>query len=211
VDASKRASSAAHVAFDLRNPALVPLTSRATSLRRAGLARQAGRWWRARRATTAPGGVALAAPVILIAVDTEHPDDERHPALQRAARMLLSMYAEYRLIVISAVRAAPLGEGERLEETASGKHLAHRNRLRAWIAPLGARLSRVSLHVIESNDPAETILAIANANHVDLLVLGAPSPRDRKLAWWRSVASDVTAGASCSVHVVRLAKREGPP
>jgi nucleotide-binding universal stress UspA family protein len=149
--------------------------------------------------------------VILIAVDTEHPDDERHPALQRAARMLLAMYAEYRLIVVSAVRAAPLGEGERLEETASGKHLTHRNRLRAWIAPLRVPLSRVSLHVIESNDPAETILGIGNANHVDLLVIGAPSPGDRKLAWWRSVASEVTARAPCSVHVVRLSKREGPP
>jgi uncharacterized protein YhfF len=34
---------------------------------------------------------------------------------------------------------------------------------------------------------------------------------DRTLAWWRSVASDVTARAPCSVHVVRLSKREGPP
>jgi len=149
--------------------------------------------------------------VILIAVDTEHPDDERHPALQRAARMLLTMYTEYRLIVVSAVRAARLGEGDTLEETASGKHLAHRNRLRAWIAPLGARASRISLHVIESNDAAQTILAIADANRVDLIVVGAPSPRERKLAWWRSVASDVTARATCSVHVVRLGQREGPP
>jgi len=211
VDAARRAPSAAHVAFDLRNPALVPLTSRATYLRPAGFARQARRWWSARHASPARQDAGLAAPVVMIAVDTEHPDDERHPALQRAARMLLSMYAEYRLIVVSAVRAAPLGEGERIEDTASGKHLTHRNRLRAWIAPLGAPLPRVSLHVIESNDPAETILGIANANHVDLLVIGAPSPGDRKLAWWRSVASDVTAGAACSVHVVRMSKRQGPP
>jgi nucleotide-binding universal stress UspA family protein len=211
VEPNQRAPSAAHVAFDLRNLALVPLTSRATWSRSAGFARQARRWWSARRAAPAVADTGLASPVILIAVDTEHPDDERHPALQRAARMLLAMYAEYRLIVVSAVRAAPLGEGERLEETASGKHLTHRNRLRAWIAPLRVPLSRVSLHVIESNDPAETILGIGNANHVDLLVIGAPSPGDRKLAWWRSVASEVTARAPCSVHVVRLSKREGPP
>jgi nucleotide-binding universal stress UspA family protein len=211
VDAAKRPPSAAHVAFDLRNPALVAVTSRGALSRRAGFAQQAQRWWSARRAAPAQPDVGLAAPVVLIAVDTEHPDDARHPALQRAARMLLSMYADYRLIVVSAIRAAPLGEGERLEETASGKHLAHRNRLRAWIAPLGALPSRVSLHVIESSDPAQTILALTDANRVDLVVIGAPSSADRKLAWWRSVASDVTARASCSVHVVRVAKREGPP
>lgn len=211
-DPAKRAPSAAHVAFDLRNPALVPLTARAGWTSGAGFARQVRSWWRSRSSGSASlsADASVSSPVILIAVDTEHPDDDRHPALQRAARMLLSMYGEYRLIVVSAVRAAPLGEGPRLEQTASGKHLAHRNRLRAWIAPLGLPQSRISLHVVESNDPGGTILGIANANHVDLIVIGAPAPGDRRLAWWRSVASEVTAGAACSVHVVRLTRREEP-
>jgi hypothetical protein len=38
---------------------------------------------------------------------------------------------------------------------------------------------------------------------VDLIVIGAPGPDQQALAWWRSVASGVTAGAHCSVHVVR--------
>ena len=210
VDPEKRPPSAAHVAFDLRNPALVQLTSRAESVREAGVARQARSWWRARRAAPLRRMVEAAAPVILIAVDTEHPDDDRHPALQRATRMLLSMYREYRLIVVSAIHAAPLGEGSELEETASGKHLAHRNQLRAWITPLGVPASHASLHVVESNDAAATILAIASANHVDLVVIGAPSPRDRALAWWRSVASEVTSRASCSVHVVRVSTHDVP-
>jgi len=67
----------------------------------------------------------------------------------------------------------------------------------------------VSLHVVESADPAGTILNLASANHVDLIILGAPAPGERKLAWWRSVASEVTAGASCSVHVVRVPQRAG--
>ena len=212
IDPGKRPPSAAHVAFDLRNPGLVQLTSRAEWLRQAGLARQARNWWTARRA--APMGrmidAAAAAPVILIAVDTEHPNDDRHPALQRAARMLLSMYRDYRLIVVSAIRAAPLGEGSEIEETASGKHLAHRSQLRAWIAPLGVPASHASLHVVESNDAAATILALANANHVDLVVIGAPSPRDRALAWWRSVASEVTSRAACNVHVVRVSTHDLP-
>ena len=38
----------------------------------------------------------------------------------------------------------------------------------------------------------------------NLIVLGAPGPAQKKLAWWRSVASTVTANAPCSVHVVRV-------
>src|SRR6185369_11672276 len=186
------------------------LTRRAEWTTDAGFARQMLRWWRSRRASLAQpiASAANAAPVILIAVDTEHPEDERHPALQRTAAAIVAMYDDYRVLLVSAIRAAPLGEGARLEETASGKHLTHRNRLRAWIAPLALPPSRVSLHVVESANAAATILALANANHVDLIVLGAPSPGERALAWWRSVASEVTASASCSVHLVRVPARE---
>ena len=213
-DVERRYPSAAHVAFDLRHPDQVQLTPRSAWTAGAGFGRQFRSWWRS-RGKAAPAATRLAvtaaAPVILVAVDTEHPDDVRHPALQRATRALIAMNADFRLMFVSAIEAAPLGEGERLEETASGKHLEHRHRLRMWVDPLKLAPSRMSLHVVESADPAATILDLALANHVDLIVLGAPGPEDRALAWWRSVASAVTAGAHCSVHVVRVPEREEAP
>jgi nucleotide-binding universal stress UspA family protein len=173
-----------------------------------GLLLQLGRWWGLKRARPAPRVPGTQAPVILVAVDTEHVDDERHTALQQAAQTLVASNADYRLMVVSAIAAAPLGEGERLEDTASGKHLDHRNRLRQWAAPLKLAPARTSLHVVESGDPAQTILDMAGANHVDLIVIGAPAPDRRTFAWWRSVASEVTADARCSVHVVRVPERE---
>jgi len=207
ISAELRYPTAAHVAFDLRNPDQVHLTQRAQWTAGAGIGRQLRNWWRSRGAPSpiaAPLAVTSAAPVILVAVDTEHLDDDRHPALRRATQALLAMNAEFRLMFVSAIQAAPLGEGQRLEDTASGKHLEHRNRLRMWVAPLKLPQSRTSLHVVESADPAETLLDLARANHVDLIVLGAPGQSDRALAWWRSVASTVTANAPCSVHVVRV-------
>jgi nucleotide-binding universal stress UspA family protein len=126
------------------------------------------------------------------------------PALRRATRDFVSLHPDYRLMVVSVICAVPLGEGEQLEETASGKQLEHRNRLRHWIAPLDLASARTSLHVIEASDPAATLLKLAQANHVELIVLGAPGPSQMALAWWRSVASTVTANAHCSVHVVRV-------
>jgi len=208
--ADRRYSTAAHVAFDLRHPDQVQLTRRAEWTAGAGLGRQLRSWWRSRGVAvpvSAPPTVAGSAPVILVAVDTEHPDDERHPALRRATQALVAMNAEFRLMFVSAIEAAALGEGARLEDTASGKHLDHRNRLRMWVAPLELPASRTSLHVVESADPAETLLDLARVNHVDLIVIGAPGTSDRALAWWRSVASTVTANAPCSVHVVRTPER----
>ena len=104
---------------------------------------------------------------------------------------------------VSVIRAAPLGEGERIEDTASGKHLEHRRRLRNWIEPLKLSPARTSLHVVMSDDPSATVLELTDANHVDLIVLGAPGPSQRAFAWWRSAASTITANAGCSVYVVR--------
>lgn len=206
-EAAQRYQSAAHVAFDLRNPQQVALTERAQRTEGAGLLAQTGRWWRARRTPETPvqcrAASAHRAPMIMVAVDTEHLDDERQPALQAAARELVALRPEFRLICVSVIRAAPLGEGTKAVDTASGRHLEHKARLRQWVEPLKLASSRVSLHVVEAANAADAVLDLARANHVDLIVLGAPRPDQQAFAWWRSVASSVTANADCSVHVVR--------
>ena len=108
-DADRRYQSAAHVAFDLRHPEQVPLTSRSSKLKGAPMFSQAVRWWRARDL-----GVSEAAPapetdahVVMVAVDTMHPDDLRQPELQRATRRMLSIAGEYRLICVSVIAGGP--------------------------------------------------------------------------------------------------------
>jgi len=212
--AGARYQSAAHIAFDLRHPEQVALSARASETQGLGVVAQARRWWRAQRRA---GAVVLAlparsastrVPVIMVAVDTEHPEDERHPALQAATRQLVSLYPELRLMFISVVKAPPPGEGPDDLDTRTGRHLEHKMRLRHWVEPIRFPLSRASLHVIEAANAASTLLDLARVNHVDLIVLGAPGASQRALAWWRSVASHVTANAPCSVHVVRVPERE---
>jgi nucleotide-binding universal stress UspA family protein len=211
--AAARYQSAALIAFDLRHPEQLALSERAGRIEGSGFLSQFGRWWRFRRDKHALGGrqpeIALRAPVIMVAVDTEHPDDDRHPSLQLATRQLVALNPEFRLMCVSVVRAAPLGEGPQDIDTASGKHLEHKTRLRHWVEPLKLPLSRVTLHVVEAANATGTLLDLARANHVDLIVLGAPGAAERALAWWRSVASSVTANAPCSVYVVRVPERPG--
>jgi len=204
VDAPARYQSAAHVAFDLRHPEQVELTDRATKASAAGVVAQAMRWWRSRAIVARGATEPRPAPVVMVAVDTTHPDDPRQPDLQRTTRRILSLSPEFRLICVAVV-AASLAESR-----GTDVQVEHRIRLRHWVEPLAVDPGRISMHVLEAASPADALVEFARANNVDLIVLGAPAPDERALAWWRSVASSVTANAHCSVHVVRHAA-EGAP
>jgi len=145
--------------------------------------------------------------VIMVAVDTEHPDDERHSPLLWTTGQIVSLNAEFRLMCVSIIRAAAIGDGSREIESGAGKLLEHKARLRHWVEPLRLPPSRVSLHVVEATDAADTLVDLARANHVGLIVLGAPAASRTRIGWWRSAASTVTADAPCSVHVVRVPER----
>lgn len=211
--ATARYQSAAHVAFDLRHPGQVKLTRRATKPRQAGPLAQLRRWWAVRRSSALfpqhMARKASGAPVILVAIDTTHPDDERQPEIRRVTAQVLSLSDEFRLICVSVVRSGPVTEGAGERGDDPGMHLEHMIRLRHWVESLGLPPGRLSLHVIEAANSADTLLEFARANHVSLIILGAPAPEQHALAWWRSVASGVTANAHCSVHVVRVPERAG--
>jgi serine/threonine protein kinase len=210
-DAAARYQSAAHIALDLRHPEQVALSARAARTEVLGFFPQVKRWWRVRREIDRrwllqrrPGTRAV---VVLVAVDTEHPEDDRHSPLQWTTKQIVSLNPEYRLMCVSVIRSVPIGGGYCELDTATGKHLEHRARLRRWIEPLRLAPARVSLHVVEAANAADTLLDLARTNHVDLIVLGAPGPSKKTLGWWRSAASTVTANAPCSVHVVRVPER----
>lgn len=209
--ASQRYQTAAHVAFDLRNPDQVVLTARARKSRRLGLRQHIRRFLHARREFGVHGLRPVVPPgrppIIMVAVDTTHPDDERQGEIQRAAQQILSLSEEFRAVCVSVIPSGRLIDGAATEESASGMHLEHLVRLRHWVEPLRMPVQRISLHAIESPNPAEALVAFANQNHVDLIVLGAPGPTQPNRSWWHSVASTVTANARCSVHVVRVPER----
>lgn len=204
VDPAKRYQTAAHVAFDLRNAEQVALTPRATKIKRATLTQHVRRFARAygehAKTLRSPQVQSGRFPIVMIAVDTMHPDDERQPAIRAAAQQILSVSAEVRVICISVIGTQLVDSAT---TSASAIHLEHLVRLRHWAAPLEVPAQRLSLHAIEAPDPAEALLEFARLNNVDLIILGAPGPDQPGRTWWRSVASTVTANAHCSVHVVR--------
>lgn len=202
----QRYQSASLVAFDLRYPEQMTLTARARKSRRATLMSHVRRFLTARREygrrIRFPNAQVSRSPIILVAIDTAHLDDERHAAMQRATAQILSLSGEFRLICVSVVPPSPMLSGD-AAASPSALQLEHRIRLRHWADPLSMPAQRLSLHVLESSKPASALVEFARFNHVDLIVVGAPGQsEDRR--WSDSVASGVTANAPCSVHVVRI-------
>ena len=193
--AERRYQSAAHVAFDLRNPEQITLTERASKQTHAGVLAHFGRFLQARAEfgarLRAPDPLLSRTPIVLVAVDTQNLADERNLAMRCETSRILAQSAEYRLLCLTVVVPA----------LASLDHLV---RLREWASPLGLPMQRISLHAIAAASASDTILQIARHNNVDRIVIGAP--REGGRAWANSTASKVTANAGCSVHVVRAPK-----
>jgi len=51
-----------------------------------------------------PGPLSTRTPIVLVAVDTAHIDDERHPAIRLAVSQILALSQEYRLICLTSPR-----------------------------------------------------------------------------------------------------------
>lgn len=190
-----RYQSAAHLAFDLRYPEQVVLTERAQKKVRAGLSSHVRRFLRARAEhgprLRSPAPLERATPIVLVAIDTEHLDDERHPAIDAAVEQLVAQSTEYRVLCLTVIPP-------------SASVHDHLVRLRHWAEPLRLPVERLSLHAVEATSPADAIVELAIHNNVDLVVVGAPAEGGR--AWSQSVASTVTANARSSVYVVRVRK-----
>jgi eukaryotic-like serine/threonine-protein kinase len=206
-DAARRPASAAQVAFDLSHPEHVQVGERGRRLRRAGPLQLLGRWLRAAGYAPAPldlpSSQAASAPILLVAVATQHGDDVTLGALREAVRRLLCAPGPRRLACVTVIRPVPELGGSRQEDTAARQRIRHLAVLRAWAQPLGLGPGQASFHVLESPGAADALLAFARQNRVDHVVIGAPA-RDIPLrGLLGTVATQVALEAPCTVTIVR--------
>jgi nucleotide-binding universal stress UspA family protein len=206
IDARDRYASAAQIAFDLANPAQVAITELGSRLRRNGWRAQFRQWMRARKFEPAPCPPAStdvgAAPLVMVAIDTGQADEALSEALRDAARRLIVSVDRCRVACVTAVPLAATLAGERVEDTATGRHVKYLVNLRRWAKPLELPEERVTYHVLESEKPAGALLDYARMNDVDQVLIGAPrSGAPTRL--FPGVSAQVVAEAPCSVTVVR--------
>jgi eukaryotic-like serine/threonine-protein kinase len=202
-DAEERYPTAAALAADLEHPEQVTVTERGRRLRASGSRRRMARWVRQLRYGQISLGPARerGARVVLVAIATQHTNEERNEALRAEARRLVAPGSETRLACVAIIKPAADPAGAMVGATS--QRIRHLVLLRHWTESLNLAPGQVTHHVIESGDAADALLDYARRNHVDQVLIGAP-PRDAALSGLLgTVAMKVLAGAPCSVTVVR--------
>jgi len=210
-DAAQRPASAAQVAFELTHHDQIVVGERGQRLRGEGLWRQLRRQWGAKQYRPAPipdAQAVLSAPIVVVAVPTAHTNDALFEALRLAVQRVQAGQPASRVACVTVVPPTPAGGPAGEEDSAASQHIRHLVQLHQWARPLGLGEGAVTFHVLESSRPAAALVDYACANHVDQIVLGAPTRGGRRAG---GVAAQVAAEAPCSVLLVRLPASQQSP
>ncbi len=206
IDPRDRYDSAAHVAFDLRNPELVPLTARATRTGGRGVLAALSRWLRHThgriKIVPEPPQRREAASMIMAAVDLSEQYASLAQALLAAVERVARNEPGSRIACVNVLKLARLMPDQSEDVEGRNLHLSRLAELKHWASPLARLPNRVTYHVIEALDPAGALIDFARRNHVRHVAIGARSTSafHRYLG---SVSAKVVAEAPCTVTVVK--------
>jgi serine/threonine protein kinase len=206
VDAEKRYATAAQLAFDLAHPEQVPLTERATRLKRAGLSSISQRWWQSLRTGQGSNAVPTThlaqAPQILVALDPGVGREALLRAILTEVRRAAAADANCRIMCVSVIEPDISTEQETGHELVNSMHTRRLVELHHWAAELQLPAHRLRFHVLDGASVAGVLVEYARQNHVDQIIMGAHgSSALRRILG--SVSARVVSEAPCTVTVVR--------
>lgn len=207
VDPKERYQSAAHLAFDLRHPELVPLTARAKRPGSAGALAWLKRWFRQAQSRVSvmpePAEAQADASIVMAAVDLGEAQTPLAEALVRTIAQLAEREPGTRIACVNVLKLARLMPDETEDPEGRNLHLLRLAELKHWATPLTRLPNRVTYHVIEALDPATALIEFARRNHVRHLTIGARTSSALR-RYLGSVSAKVVAEAPCTVTVVRV-------
>ena len=200
----RRYRTAEELAFDLRHPDLVELTERGERKERGDLKSTFVRWLRVAKtmrqiqeSCTKPPP---RAPIILVAVDLRPGLEELKQALLEAAVSVLANIAGARLACLNVMQTSLIAIDEKVDAAGDNIHVQRFAELRRWAEALHLPRAKITYHLIESRSIAAGIIDFARSNHVDHLVIGAPSGSS---TFTSRLTAQITTEAPCTVTVVR--------
>jgi serine/threonine protein kinase len=206
VKAGRRHPTAAQLAHDLRHPDQVVVTARGEKLEPDGffaVLKRRGEPEMSHIEQPPPREAeASDAPIVGVAVNLDDMTPELADKLRRTALRILERSPDARLAVLNVLKLNRIALDQTLDDQGHNKHVQRLVGLKDWARPMKLGEGRVTFHVLEAIDPAETILDYARVNNVDHIVMGARANSTmRKLLG--SVSAKVAAEAPCTVTVVR--------
>jgi len=200
--AEDRYSSAALLAFDLTHPEQVQVTARGNATNGATFWQHLSNWLKAAQyqPSPLPTSRTVALPIVLVAVPHHDVTEATLEALRQAVKRGLGNRPGARLSCVTVI--APVG----IAEAKQGEIAVHQQMLiylRRWAQSLDLGDHLASFHVIESGDVAQAILTYAEANHVNLIIMGAATHGLQIQRFIATVPIKVAMRAPCTVMLVK--------
>jgi nucleotide-binding universal stress UspA family protein len=148
------------------------------------------------------------APIVMVAVNLDDMTPELADTLRHTAFRILERAPQARLAAVNVLKLNRIAMDQTLDEAGNNKHVQRLVNLKDWARPMKLEQGRITFHVLEAVDPADTILEYARLNNVDHIIMGArANSAIRKILG--SVSAKVAAEAPCTVTVVRNRSAEG--
>jgi nucleotide-binding universal stress UspA family protein len=212
VDPAKRYQTAAHLALALEDPRQIALTARARISAASGwLARLRRRYFRLNQPPVTPAAhgarsQVVKSPIIMAAVDTDDDSVDLAARVREMARRIVLAEPDARLACVTVLKMGLLSVDDYEDAHGTNRHVQQLAALKHWARPISKLLNldagRLTFHVLESTDPAAALVAFAQRNGVDQIVMGARGHSAMR-RYLGSVSSQVVAQAPCTVTVVR--------
>jgi nucleotide-binding universal stress UspA family protein len=207
-EAAKRYPSAAHLAFDLADPAQIEITELGRRERPTGFWRHFRRWVRAAGMQYEPSPLPSRqidqVPIVMVAVPNQDVSDATLYSLRGAVARALGTVQGARLACVTVIDP---GETPG-HDSASSETTVHRRylgMLRQWAQPLDLSGKTVSFHVLESGDVAQALLRYARGNEVSIIVMGAATHGLQLQRLLLTAPIKVAMEAPCTVILVKQA------
>ena len=203
--ADERYSSAAVLAYDLTHADQVGVTERGRSLRGLGFWKQLQRWFSFPEAAYVPSRPPdrniVQVPIVMVAVPHDDATEPALLALRQAVERGLGNRPGARLSCVTVI-----SPGQADAETRDGSPTIHQKMLAylgEWAAQVQLGDHPATFHVLESGDVAQALLAYAENNHVNLIVMGAATHGLQLQRLIATVPIKVAMRAPCTVMLVK--------
>ncbi len=205
-EAANRYPSAAHLAFDLRNPQQVTVTARGRKTVGTSFGTHFKRWIKAAglqyQPSPLPSRQIDEVPIVMVAVPHWDVTDATLYSLRQAAARSLGTRPGARLACVTVISPGQTSSSseENSETLVHRKYLAT---LREWARPLDMSGHLSSFHVLESGDVAQALVDYATGNQVSVIVMGAATHGLMAQRLLATVPIKVAMNAPCTVILVK--------
>ena len=194
---------------DVQHPGSVALTARVEKSVQDGFWAVLKRRWSMRGVRRFDPSPSLAAqigraPILLVAGDLSPEGGPLHESLMLWVGRILTLQPETRIAAVNVIRTAVLGIDSGTDASGQSLHVSRLVALKAWAGGLDLSEAQLTFAVLESTDPAQSLIDHAEALHASHVLMNA---RGHSTAWrdLGAVSSKVVAQTPCSVTVIRLA------